>query len=137
MSNASITQTNRIVAFGPYAFAIALLTFAAFAACNRSSSKPTSAIADKSTSAAVSTAAPTPKSVDLEKPVVQIETSEGSITIRLDGTRAPVTVGNFLNYVYDGFYENTLVHYVDAGKMIVAGGYLTDRKAQARTYSHS
>ena len=31
----------------------------------------------------------------------------------------------------EGFYDNTLVHYVDPGKMIVAGGYSADRKAEA------
>jgi cyclophilin family peptidyl-prolyl cis-trans isomerase len=52
----------------------------------------------------------------------------------LDGNHAPGTVRNFLNYANDGFYENTLVHYVDPGKMIVAGGYTADRKLKpART----
>ncbi len=34
---------------------------------------------------------------------------------------------NFLNYSSDGFYDNSLVHFVDPGKMIVAGGYAADR----------
>jgi peptidyl-prolyl cis-trans isomerase A (cyclophilin A)/peptidyl-prolyl cis-trans isomerase B (cyclophilin B) len=66
---------------------------------------------------------PVPKRIDLEKPTVRIETSLGTITLQLDGIRAPGTVRNFLNYANEGFYDNTLVHYVDAGKMIVAGGY--------------
>jgi cyclophilin family peptidyl-prolyl cis-trans isomerase len=49
----------------------------------------------------------------------------------LDGIRAPGTVRNFLNYVNDGFYENTLVHYVAPDKMFVAGGYSTDGKPKA------
>src|SRR5207244_12564963 len=68
------------------------------------------------------------------KPIRQIDTSLGAITVRLDGIRAPGTVRNFLNYVNEGLYDNTLVHYVDAGKMIVAGGYAADRTPKpART----
>ena len=99
-----------------------------FAGCNGTSSKPAATGTDKSGTAAAATTAPVAKSVDLEKPVIQIDTSAGSITVQLDGVRAPGTVRNFLNYANDGFYENTLVHYVDPGKMVVAGGYSQDRK---------
>jgi cyclophilin family peptidyl-prolyl cis-trans isomerase len=64
--------------------------------------------------------------IDLEHPVVRIDTNLGAITVRLDAVRAPGTVRNFLNYMSDGFYSNTLFHYVDAEKMIVGGGYSTD-----------
>ena len=112
----------------------AALAAGGFAGCNRSSSKPAAAGSDKSGNAVAAAAGPAAKNVDLEKPVVQIETSAGSITVRLDGIRAPGTVRNFLNYANEGFYENTLVHYVDPGKMIVAGGYSADRKPKpART----
>src|SRR5215211_1190892 len=99
-----------------------------FAGCNRSSSKPAATSSDKSRVAVAATTAPTTKNVDLQNPVVQIDTSAGPVTIRLDGVRAPGTVRNFLNYASEGFYENTLVHYVDPGKMVVAGGYSADRK---------
>ena len=59
--------------------------------------------------------------------LVRIETSAGPITVKLDGVRAPGTVRNFLNYVNDKFYDNTIVHYVDPGKIILAGGYNADR----------
>jgi cyclophilin family peptidyl-prolyl cis-trans isomerase len=68
--------------------------------------------------------------MDRQRPVVRIETSEGEITIRLDAVQAPGTVRNFLNYAGEGFYDNTLVHYVDPGKMILAGGYSADRQAK-------
>jgi cyclophilin family peptidyl-prolyl cis-trans isomerase len=104
------------------------------AGCNRSSSKPAAAGDDKSGTAVAAAAVPAAKKVDLEKPVLQIDTSAGSITVRLDGVRAPGTVRNFLNYANEGFYENTLVHYVDPGKMVVAGGYSAERKVKpART----
>jgi cyclophilin family peptidyl-prolyl cis-trans isomerase len=65
---------------------------------------------------------------DAENPVVRIETSQGAITLRLDAVRAPGTVQNFLNYARDGFYDNTLVHYVDPDKTVLAGGYSTDQR---------
>jgi cyclophilin family peptidyl-prolyl cis-trans isomerase len=113
--------------------------FAVFAAagpagCNRSSSKPAETGSEKSGNAVAATTRSATNKVDLEKPVVEIDTSAGSITVRLDGIRAPGTVRNFLNYANDRFYENTLVHYVDAGKMLVAGRYSVDRKSKpART----
>jgi len=39
-----------------------------------------------------------------QPPRVRIETALGSITVELDPARAPVTSGNFLRYVDDGFY---------------------------------
>jgi cyclophilin family peptidyl-prolyl cis-trans isomerase len=104
-----------------------------FAGCNRSASKPPTDSGKPGDVVAASTG-PATKNVDLEKPVVQIDTSAGTITVRLDGILARGTVQNFLNYANEGFYENTLIHYVDPGKMVVAGGYSADRKAKpART----
>ncbi len=70
------------------------------------------------------------KKFDTEHPEVLLDTSYGKITLRLDAVNAPGTVRNFLNYVGEGFYDNTLVHYVDAGKMILAGGYTADHKTK-------
>jgi cyclophilin family peptidyl-prolyl cis-trans isomerase len=72
-----------------------------------------------------------PKHIDLERPVIKIETSLGDITVQLDAVKAPGTVRNFLNYASDRFYDNSLVHFVDPGKMIVGGGYSAERKAKA------
>jgi cyclophilin family peptidyl-prolyl cis-trans isomerase len=69
-----------------------------------------------------------PTQIDRKHPVVRIDTSQGAITVRLDAVNAPGTVRNFLNYANDGFYDNTLVHYVDPGKMILAGGYAAERQ---------
>jgi peptidyl-prolyl cis-trans isomerase A (cyclophilin A) len=72
-----------------------------------------------------------PKHIDLEKPVIKIETSVGDISVQLDAIKAPGTVRNFLNYASDRFYDNSLVHFVDPGKMIVAGGYSAERKPKS------
>jgi cyclophilin family peptidyl-prolyl cis-trans isomerase len=78
---------------------------------------------------------PAAKNIDLKQPIVQVDTTAGTITLQLDGIQAPGTVRNFLNYANEGFYDNTLIHFVEPGKMIVAGGYAADRspKQIART----
>lgn len=60
-----------------------------------------------------------------DTPVVVMTTSMGDITLELDSERAPQTVANFLNYVDDGFYEQTLFHRVIEGFMIQGGGFST------------
>lgn len=60
-------------------------------------------------------------------PEVIIKTSQGEIRVRLNAEKAPVTVDNFLaNYVSRDFYAGTIVHYVDASKMWIAGGFSSD-----------
>jgi len=39
---------------------------------------------------------------------VIFETSKGSFTLELTPEKAPITVANFLTYVDDGFYNNTI-----------------------------
>jgi len=64
-------------------------------------------------------------------PEVLVSTSLGDIRIRLNAKDAPQTVRNFLvDYVDRGFYDDTIVHYVDSGFMIAAGGYDRDFKAK-------
>ena len=45
-------------------------------------------------------------------PVVVMETSKGTIKIELFEDKAPVTVKNFLGYVDDKFYDDTIFHRV-------------------------
>lgn len=61
-----------------------------------------------------------------EEVVVVLETSKGIIEVELDGERAPVTVGNFLQYVEDGHYDGTVFHRVVPGFVIQGGGFLPD-----------
>lgn len=56
-------------------------------------------------------------------PEVVIQTSLGNITVELYPDKAPKTVANFLQYVDDGFYTNTLFHRVIDGFMIQGGGF--------------
>jgi peptidyl-prolyl cis-trans isomerase B (cyclophilin B) len=55
--------------------------------------------------------------------LVVMETSLGPIKIELDGDKAPVTVANFLGYVDDKHYDNTIFHRVIDGFMIQGGGF--------------
>ena len=58
-----------------------------------------------------------------EKPVqVLLHTTAGDITLELDSKAAPKTVANFLQYVDEGFYSNTLFHRVIPDFMIQGGG---------------
>ncbi len=55
--------------------------------------------------------------------VVTLETSLGAIALELDAQKAPRTVANFVRYVKEGFYDETLFHRVIPGFMIQGGGY--------------
>ena len=52
-----------------------------------------------------------------------LHTSMGPIALALDAEKAPQTVENFLEYVNQGFYENTIFHRVIDGFMIQGGGF--------------
>lgn len=54
--------------------------------------------------------------------IVRLETSMGDIDIALDAEKAPKTVENFLGYVNEGHYDQTIFHRVIDGFMIQGGG---------------
>jgi cyclophilin family peptidyl-prolyl cis-trans isomerase len=56
-------------------------------------------------------------------PRVVMETSQGTIQIELDDTRAPISTANFLSYVDDKFYDGTIFHRVIGNFMIQGGGF--------------
>ena len=55
--------------------------------------------------------------------MVKLHTRFGVITLELDAAKAPDTVANFLQYVNDGHYTNTIFHRVIDGFMIQGGGF--------------
>jgi peptidyl-prolyl cis-trans isomerase B (cyclophilin B) len=57
--------------------------------------------------------------------MVVMETSMGTIKIELFEDKAPNTVKNFLSYVDDKFYDNTIFHRVIPRFMIQGGGMET------------
>ncbi len=73
-------------------------------------------------------------------PSVVFETSQGHFTVALYPEKAPKTVANFLQYVKDGFYENTIFHRVINRFMIQGGGFerdLTEKNTRAPIVSES
>ena len=60
------------------------------------------------------------------EPRVEIETNLGKIVVQLAPSRAPITVKNFIRYVEEGHYTNTIFHRVIPGFMIQGGGFTAD-----------
>lgn len=58
--------------------------------------------------------------------MVTLHTNYGVIKLDLFADKAPVTVANFISYVKDGFYDNTVFHRVIDGFMIQGGGFTPD-----------
>lgn len=54
---------------------------------------------------------------------VRMQTTHGDIVLELNEEKAPETVANFMSYVRDGFFDNTLFHRVINGFMIQGGGF--------------
>ncbi|OQZ05076.1 MAG: peptidylprolyl isomerase [Candidatus Brocadia sp. UTAMX1] len=57
---------------------------------------------------------------------VRLETNKGTIVLDLDQKAAPKTVANFLGYVSNGFYNDTIFHRVINDFMIQGGGFTSD-----------
>ncbi|MCD6027091.1 MAG: ppiB2 [Solimicrobium sp.] len=62
---------------------------------------------------------------------VLLTTNHGTIKIELDAEKAPKTVANFLAYVNDGFYNNTIFHRVIDNFMVQGGGFEPGMKQKA------
>lgn len=63
--------------------------------------------------------------------VVCMLTSDGEIVVELDSTKAPITVANFLKYVNNKYYDNTLFHRVVPGFVAQGGGFSPGGAAKA------
>jgi peptidyl-prolyl cis-trans isomerase B (cyclophilin B) len=63
--------------------------------------------------------------------MVKLHTNLGVIGLELDAESAPATVANFLQYVKNGFYNNTVFHRVIDGFMIQGGGFEAGMKQKA------
>lgn len=61
-----------------------------------------------------------------ENIAVEIKTSLGNFTVELYPEKAPKTVENFLQYVDEGFYKNTIFHRVIPNFMVQGGGFNAD-----------
>jgi peptidyl-prolyl cis-trans isomerase A (cyclophilin A) len=64
-------------------------------------------------------------------PKVRVTTSMGDIVLELYPDKAPKTVDNFLQYVRDKHYNDTIFHRVMDGFMIQGGGFTVDFEQKA------
>ncbi|QCZ93173.1 peptidylprolyl isomerase [Salinimonas iocasae] len=58
--------------------------------------------------------------------MVTLKTNFGDIKLELFEDKAPKTVENFISYVKEGFYDNTIFHRVIDGFMVQGGGFTED-----------
>jgi cyclophilin family peptidyl-prolyl cis-trans isomerase len=123
-------------------FATAPLLALAFTGCNRGgdSTSPTPAAVkgpggEATSSSPDGSANATPKAAqDRLHPVVVFETSLGKFAVRLDAEKAQRTVGNFLEYVDSGHYDQTILHQVlqDYPKVVIGGSFTPQIKEKSR-----
>jgi cyclophilin family peptidyl-prolyl cis-trans isomerase len=98
----------------PLILAFACLSFALALTANAADTK------DSDSKTAAKPAAPA------YAPQVQVVTTMGNFTIELNPERAPLTVANFLAYVDQGHYTNTLIHRAVSNFVIQGGGFNVD-----------
>ena len=57
--------------------------------------------------------------------VMVLETTKGTIKVKLDREKAPITVDNIVAYVEEGYYNGLIFHRVIPDFMIQGGGFLS------------
>ncbi|WP_145578251.1 peptidylprolyl isomerase A [Yersinia alsatica] len=67
-----------------------------------------------------------PAALAAGEPHVLLTTSAGNIELELNSQKAPVSTQNFVDYVNNGYYNNTTFHRVIPGFMIQGGGVTAD-----------
>lgn len=67
-------------------------------------------------------------------PVIIMKTNFGDITIELFEDKVPVTVGNFVHLVGDGFYSDVVLHRISDDFMIQAGMLAADGTQKISPY---
>ena len=73
----------------------------------------------------------TAKSQQNNNPIeVSFYTTKGDFVVELYYDKAPVTVKNFITYVKDGFYDNTLFHRVVPDFVVQGGGFIAGMAAK-------
>jgi len=63
--------------------------------------------------------------------LVDLNTSHGTIRVELDDEKAPVSAGNFRDYVKSGHYDGTIFHRVIPGFMVQGGGFAPGMKQKS------
>ena len=63
--------------------------------------------------------------------MIKLHTNHGVITLKLFADKAPETAANFIQYVKDGHYDNTIFHRVISNFMIQGGGFDSNMKQKS------
>ena len=71
------------------------------------------------------------KEVKVGTIMVKLETNMGDIILELNEEASPITVKNFLVYVQEGYFNDTIFHRVIRGFMIQGGGFSAEHKQKA------
>jgi len=64
-------------------------------------------------------------------PLIQVSTNVGLVEIELFADRAPISTGNFMQYIEKGFYSGTIFHRVISNFMVQGGGFDADMVQKA------
>lgn len=72
-----------------------------------------------------------------DSPQVTLSTTYGDIVLELYPEKAPETVKNFLAYVKEGGYDNTIFHRVIDGFMVQGGGFILEGDAMKQKSTNS
>ncbi|MCX7172492.1 MAG: peptidylprolyl isomerase [Proteobacteria bacterium] len=75
------------------------------------------------------------KTFTIPTPRAALVTSLGNIVVELDPTKAPLAVNNFLKYVQNSYYSDTIFHRVIAGFVIQGGGYTSGLVLKPGTFA--
>jgi peptidyl-prolyl cis-trans isomerase A (cyclophilin A) len=67
-------------------------------------------------------------------PRVKFETSMGNFVVELSRSKAPITTNNFLRYVKEKEYDNTLFHRIIENYIVQGGGYSPDFRERKSNY---
>lgn len=65
---------------------------------------------------------------------VQFQTNLGNFEVNLLDDEAPITVANFLTYVEDGDYQNSVIHRLIYNFVLQGGGWIPDTENSSETY---
>jgi len=104
-----MTQTGKLAASWPIVLLIVVLTVIMLVALNGCKSSVTQREAEPPMIAHEPTLPP-PPSEEPAGSIVKIMTSQGDILIELFDKQTPITAGNFLLLVEDGFYDGVVFH---------------------------
>lgn len=65
--------------------------------------------------------------------IVEFETTAGTFEVNLYDLGTPATVANFLSYVNNGAYNQSIIHRSSPGFVVQGGGFVTDANANIST----